>query len=392
MKRSFLGAPATVLMLAMATTALAQVDPIADANRRKAEADADTAASNADKARSEAATAAAKAKLGPLADYTAAGTTTAGNNAGKTESQLLASDATQGLAKLMVERLKLQSLNKANILITSEGTLPTFEAYDAFLAQLQQIEGELKRAQLAKPKAKSAPTKLIQFEMFGSSSAAVVLNTVGNLLRSDYQVAGVEWTADDALLSRAIIVQAKSNSFIRKFYTPAVSPLGMAKTNLAIEALANLTAEQARAEDKLEAVTVSSQSSTELDYSEVIVGLEASIKRGEAFAAMLRTPKDGVTPLVVVARQAHFARILQDGYILSIKTHAAGGSTYTKKNFWTFLGTLPFYVSGGALASYSLTDGVTGEVLDSAVFGRMRPYMKVHDVASKAGGGASSPE
>jgi hypothetical protein len=60
-----------------------------------------------------------------------------------------------------------------------------------------------------------------------------------------------------------------------------------------------------------------------------------------------------------------------------------GGSAYSEKNFFTFLGTLPYSVSGGALVSYTLFNGATGAVVDSGSYGASAPFMKIHRIAQR---------
>lgn len=384
MKRNVLRSLAIVVSLTLGSSAIAQVDPIADANRRRAESEADKAASDASRASSEAATAATKAKFGPLADYTTEGKTEAGTDAGKMEAQILANEATKAIAILMVDRLKEGPLKletaKKKVLIVTETERPSFEAYDAFTAQYGQIKHELERAQKAgpKPKPKAGTIKTT------TSSIPMLINIAGNLLRSDYKIATVSWTPDEVLLARAIVFEAREK-LTQKFYTPSASPTAMTDTNPAVIALTDLATEQAAAEDKLEEAKTSAGTDKKMDYSAVISGLETAIKHSEDFFSVLRTADKGVTPMVAIARQAQISEILKEGYLLTIKSHASGGSTYTKKNFWTFLGTMPFFVSGGALSSYSLTDGADGEVLETGVFGKMEPFMKIHGVSGRTG-------
>ena len=62
----------------------------------------------------------------------------------------------------------------------------------------------------------------------------------------------------------------------------------------------------------------------------------------------------------------------------------AGGSSVAKKNFWTFLGSMPFKVSGGALASYSLLEGSTGRVLRAGTLADMQPLKKLSEISISA--------
>jgi hypothetical protein len=52
-----------------------------------------------------------------------------------------------------------------------------------------------------------------------------------------------------------------------------------------------------------------------------------------------------------------------DSVLVIMKLNKAGGSNYVSKNLWTGLGAMPFKVAGGAVASFTAFDALTGNVL-----------------------------
>ena len=87
---------------------------------------------------------------------------------------------------------------------------------------------------------------------------------------------------------------------------------------------------------------------------------------------------NGVLPLAEIARQADIAsQLSMGGYLLAVRANMAGGSTYSKQNFWTFFGAMPFYVSAGVLTSYVLIDGRDGTVVDAATFEQTEGFMSI---------------
>jgi hypothetical protein len=360
---------------------LAQSDPIVDAaNRRKAESEAETAALTAAKTRYEAETAAAKARFGTLADYTTAGTTEAGDKAGRMEAQLLSADSIEVLAAGIVGELNNKVCRTKNIVIATPDEAPSFEAYDAFRAQYLQILKEKELALLIEPRPKPKPgTVRAKTSM---AAAGTALNILGNLFRSDYKIAEVDWDPDDLLLARSIMEQAQGSGW--HFFLPKSSPASVVAGNPAVDAMLDLETARNVAAQKLKEHQESAKKNPKKDYSVAIAALEAVIKHIDEFNVSVRTPdKGGAVPLVGIARQAHFAGRLSDGFLLVIKSHVGGGTTYTKKNFWTFFGSVPFYVSGGALTSYALLDGKSGEVVASGVFDRAEKFTKVRAVAGR---------
>jgi hypothetical protein len=103
----------------------------------------------------------------------------------------------------------------------------------------------------------------------------------------------------------------------------------------------------------------------------VAAELGAAIKGYDDYIAKISAPSEkGVSELAEAARQAWMRADLDSGsYLLTVKMNAAGGSTYTKKNFFTFLGGTPFYVSGGTVASFTFIEGATGQVAKAGAYG-----------------------
>ena len=64
---------------------------------------------------------------------------------------------------------------------------------------------------------------------------------------------------------------------------------------------------------------------------------------------------------------------------LYLKVHFKGGGTYTKKNLWTFFGSVPFKASGGLVASYWLVDP-KGNVTKSGSVSHLKGYKSVEDI------------
>ena len=83
----------------------------------------------------------------------------------------------------------------------------------------------------------------------------------------------------------------------------------------------------------------------------------------------------------LVADEKTLADALANGAIaLFVHVNIAAGGYYTKKNLWTFFGGMPFYVSGGAVVSYTAIDGKTGKVGSAGQFQLFNGYRKMSKV------------
>jgi hypothetical protein len=367
-----------------------QVDPaIAAANASKAQADAETAAWNAETAKHNAESAAAKSNFGALADYTNSGTTTAGAKAGTLEASLLSADATRTAGTAIVDQLLVKHFltnegsSAVPVVVATEAEKLVFDAYDAFQAQAKELGNELDDAIATKPQPKGKP-KVVRIST--SAGAMTALSVVGNLFRSEYNVSAVDLTPSDLLLVKATMLAASAAQIKNAFYAPSLySPPADTQANPAYLAMAGLRSRQLIASSQLDTYKAASAKDKNADYSVAIAKLEAALKRYADFAIKVSTADDkGNVLLGQIARQAHTAEILRHGgQLLILKADSTGGTAYTKKNFWTFLGELPFSVTAGTVVSYLMLSGADGRILDSGVFTQAEPYMKVKAISRR---------
>jgi hypothetical protein len=363
-------------------------DPIAAAQLRKAEAEAntaasnaETAASNAEKAKWEAATAAERSKYGPLGSKAVDGSVEVAQGAGKFEATFLGSKSIDALAKEIVDDLNGIPAN-SRVLIVTGTEIPSFEGYDAFVLRVEQLDLEFDKAmatsRVAKPK-KPKGGRGASTVGASTSGAAVALDVIGNLFRADYKVAALDFTLDDQLLVRAIIHRAHGTWDIR---VPTYAPSELGTTNPAVEQLNEVLADRRTAAGKLIEAKAEAEKFKDYDYAARIAALEAYVKSAEGFIAEMRTAVAGVVPFLVIAKQAQLRSLLDGGHLLMVKVHVAGGSSVAKKNFWTFLGAMPFKVSGGALVSYSVFDGSSGRVVGGGLFQDLQPLTPLTRVSN----------
>jgi len=384
-----------VLLIVSSTTLRAQTVEEATAEAQRAKLFFE-----AEKAKFDAEAAAAKAKFGTLAEHTNAGGVVAGAGAGKLEASLLGTEATLGVAKYIAtavcDALKTSgaAAGSSAVFVVAEGHVVSFEAFDAFLIQTHLVAEQLSAALVMKASESSTSGK----DLSGRTSAATILAIAGNLFRSEYSVNNIDLSSDDNVLTRAVIHAATCRTDY-SFHLPGqyIAPTHMTDNRAMIEMRQldelrrqlqqkQLTDTRVRS-DGLEAAKAEKDKAKAAQLREAAerydLPIDAATKALEAHAGLrnaLSTPDDkGVLPLSLITRQAHLAATLaKDGYLLVLKANVLGGTSYTKKNFWTFLGSMPFSVTGGATASYTLIDGNSSNVIDSGVVARSAPYAKVH--------------
>jgi hypothetical protein len=87
----------------------------------------------------------------------------------------------------------------------------------------------------------------------------------------------------------------------------------------------------------------------------------------DGFITKLTTPDDKAkVPLAAIIQQEAVRSALKGGAnLMTAKISSAGGTYYTRKNFWSFFGAMPFFTMGGVVVDYSLFNGRTGFVLSA---------------------------
>ena len=368
-----------------------------------AQAQLEKAVAEAMKAKYDAESSATKAKFGALADYESSGTTAAGASAGALEASLLGVDATRSvgvdIGKEVCESLKQAAAPKSPVYVVAESHVISFESYDAFLIQAQAINEQMSAALVMSPTSTSSGADLTA----SASSPGTAVAILGNLFRTDYSVSNISLTADDQLLMRAVIDEAECrNEYAFRLPGQYIAPSRLAD-NDAMNSMRKLETLRRQLERKLLTDTATrangmAAAQAEKDKAKATnlrvaaerfdLPIDAVTKALDAHAAFrnfLSTPNDkGILPLSLVVRQADLAKPLADGgYLLVLKANALGGTSYTRKDFWTFFGTMPFSVTGGTAASYTLIDGKSSNVLGTGVAARAVPYMKVHRAVAR---------
>jgi hypothetical protein len=369
---------------------------LAKLQAEKAQIELQTQVYAAAKAKSEAEAAAATAKLGPLSSYSNDGSIDAGENSGKLQATLLAAEATRQSAGLIVHDLctlmKQENATSAcgdqgaglpKLLVYAESDKPNFDAYQAFELERSAIQKDLERASKLSPAGGGRATA----GTFGPG-AAVLLSAAGNLLRSDYKLSNLDLTQSDTILIRAFLQQAKAQKLHTTIIVPGLyaAPLDLG-SNPAITNLNNMEAlrdQVAGSADRFRHQAAKKpKNKDELD--KIVATMDAAVARFDAFSKKLSTPDDaGRVPLANVARQAELLQDMGDNSrLLLLKAEYAGGSTYSRKNFWTFLGGIPFYVSGGSLVGYTLFDAQTGAAIYSSSLPQSSVYSRIDDATRR---------
>ena len=182
-----------------------------------------------------------------------------------------------------------------------------------------------------------------------------VITSIAGLFRSDTDVSAVEVNLDSRVLTAAVASHV-NNAFIpsARIGAEVASPLKDEFDALAI--LAQLTRKE---RDDLAITEPKGQAKTKLDR------LDAALKRYDAFAQQATTADKGIVPLVAASRLS--AMLKDSPLILRVNAEKSGGTLLKRTNILTFFGADGVSISSGLVASYQLTDPLTGTIAAAGV-------------------------
>lgn len=285
-----------------------------------------------------------------------------------------------------------------------------FDAYDLLTMRLNAVGRQLCSAIAAGETAKQrtvgvqiptvAPPKAKAGLVAGFLPAVSAgVDLVAKLFRSEYTVANIDITTDDQLLEKDLIRALYARDIAMPIYAPDLHTVVDLSDNPVVEMVKVLDELVRKAEAAAEeqaskqsaftagASLVKGDDQTVLKSAAAVhdaaaKALAAAVKAyGDILATATTGDADKPNLLTTAIRQAKVAEILRSGgRLLVAKMDAAGATTYTKRNFFTAFGAMPFYASGGVVASYALVDGSTGQILDASSVPIAGGFRRVSDV------------
>ena len=381
------------------------------AQSAKATADAQTSVASQQKAAADAQSsaiaaqqAAEKAKWGSVASSGLSGDVTVNTGAGNAEATLLAAAAVKDAAVKINELIKDSNASNKPIILFSGSQPPDLSHWRTFQNTLRLVSDGFARASAAKGQAdlaaKDIPFKGLTNEAAGAAFTGIgagldALSKIGSYFQTNYTIAGASVSnVDDDLLAVSVAGSIK-NSFFPARWIPIsgeeISSLVLPVAATRDEAATTLTNVQAKSKKYKDAIEKESDSSNKAKllvvasaYDRAADSYTAALKAYDDMISSLATDKNGVALAVLVANEKWISDKMKNGALgLFIHLHSAAGANYTKKNLWTFFGSMPFYVMGGAVCSYVLVDGSSGSVLSAGQLPLHSGYYKVNDVAQK---------
>ncbi len=317
----------------------------------------------------------------------------ASDKAGGVEASLLAARALNIAAASILEKLgsveKLKPLTNASIVLYGGADLPDFQPLIAFRAQSSALDKSLQDAMASIDKASDGAKEflppVIEFvspAMIGAGLDAA--NKILGYFRTDYSIQGVSVNVDDLLLINALadaLTKEKATVKVPALFnadalfgnSPILGQIDSLTTNrvalqqkvdlagTTLDSLATVAVKETDTTVKAKIAKATADLKAASDQAKVTVSLY------DGLLTKITTPDDKAKiPLAAIIQQDATSGLLGSGAkLMTAKISSTGGTYYTRKNLWSFFGTMPFFTMGGVVVNYTLFDGSSGVVLSA---------------------------
>ena len=332
-----------------------------------------------------------KAAAGAIAPSTIEGKVELGEKAGQMESALLSTKAMSAAASKIAEAVATLKTAPVAILVMPHGVAPDLTALNSlrgFSALMSLALISAKGALEAAVDAKEKPG-LEGVAAPAVAGIGIALEAASKLLgyfRTDYAIGGTDVNTDQPALAEAVAgrlraalpntciylpsVYAGSNvKMVADFVNAELKPLADLHQK-AVDQIGRAAARLAPPERPADAVGPQPEPAPSGQAAAPDARLHAAADRLRKLvvlyeAAIEKLMVDSAMD-TLVRQYAIDARLNNEkAQVLVTRLHKAGGSHYVTKNLWNLFGAMPFKVMGGVVASYSLFDGISGQLLQS---------------------------
>jgi hypothetical protein len=376
----------------------------------QATAEAQTAIFNAQKARAEAASAAVgaqvaaeKAKFGSISG-TDLGSTTAESGAGSSEASLLAAVAIDRASTSIKAALEAAQLAPKRYIIFTGLQRPNFDDYRLFQTKVAIVAAAYQRADEAREQVDAATdgqksSKVLPELAVAGAVTAVgagldILKNLGSYFRADFKFSSATVSGVDADLLAVSLAGELKDCWYPARWSPTVEDAeiyhslldvlgsrrdsGTRELTRILDAKKKSAAVASAAADPAEKQKL--QNIADLYDTPAELYLSANKSFDDLFASLADVDSAGIPRVTRIAEQKVISDALAEGALaILVQVAGASGTAFTKRDLWTFFGVAPFYVSGGAIASYLVVDG-KGNIKAAGQRRVHSGFMKVQDV------------
>jgi len=357
---------AAIAVVTLAATLASTPVPAQTTEETKAQTEQLKAQAELERARADNARAAAE-RISALGLPSFEGRTTLNQGAGSMEATMLASYAVDAAALRIsgqVERAQSAANPTTNVIVLAGDEALDFGRVGAMDTELNAISDVFAQLGFAAPHvAEAVPLEGSEAGGVAASAVIAAATAAAGLLRSNTEVTALDLQAiSNRALATAVAARLDSailpSAAIGRLADSPASASGWRGMSL-FQKYTNLLERRRLINEARGPAPVEPAKPTER-YKE----LTAALARFDAAAARITTP-DATTGVVPLAQAMRLEAMSRDNpRVLRVYVDRAGGSLINRTNILTTVGLKdPVRVSGGMLASYTLTDPASGRLL-----------------------------
>lgn len=324
---------------------------------------AETAALIAKKERETAENDLLKAQLGTITNSGIAGEATTGDKAGKAEAMLLGAVALNEIANQFASQIKQDLPDGKTLLLLPSDESFQFNELRVFNTSYALLERQDRRTE----------TQDKSLGIHRAGPAADMVKNLLSLFKTDYKFSGVDIDSADDMLLNALANALKTEYSeavsieLPRFYNRGIYDIPGDLMDKISDL--NTWAKEKAAENK------PTQRAEEAKTLLTNLSAVDNDKKSTMFSK-------------VVLQSVLQKKIQQSNtYLVLVQPTKLSGSMYTKKNLWSSLGSNPFHVMGGAVASYTVIEGSSGKVMSSRMLPVHGGYHSVSSIQKIVNGG-----
>lgn len=295
----------------------------------------------------------------------------------RAESRVQATKAILEAADTMADRVLGATSNRSVLIVPAslDISLPHYRLYD------------LRRALLVRGLTQAggfcpADTTMKAAGIVEAANALAAFAKVGSYFQSKYELGGLNVGIDEELTTAAVAGALRSRDLTVSLPAPWAGDAVITATEVELGQLERLGDAALGCQERLKAqikAEKDADAKAALEAKAAIV--KVTLDGLDGFLSSLAAPADkSMIALGPVLVERQLASDIKGKAVLRLKTHAVDSSSYTVTNLWTFLGTMPVYVSGVAVLSFQVLDEDSRTIRDVGVVMGKTGFDKVHRI------------
>lgn len=350
-----IGSALVTALLSASTIAIAQTDPneatVADTARLNAESDRLKAEATKITAQADL----ERLRISSLGLPSFAGTTKLNANAGDMEAMLLTTPAVRMAGGMIAGKAPA-----GNVLLLTRDDAFDFGLVGSITAEIDGMARQFEALDIKPSGTTRGPT--IKF----IPGAVAIISAIAGMVRSETEVTAANVTVSDQMLLTAVAGTLKIRARLPAAAIGTVDVTDDGSNSPLLARLGNLATLDALAHIKRDVLAASNGGKPSDDDKATISAIDVVRKRYDTFFVRVASADpQGVVP---IARAARLELLMKDiGGVMRVHVEKSGGSLTNTKNITTFFGADPIRVSGGLVASYTVTRPADGAVLEAGI-------------------------